>query len=147
MLLEMLSTLSAGLFAGAAVYINLVEHPARMECGTGLAVTEFAPSYRRAAIMQGLLAAIGFLSATAAWLMGSSLWWLISGIILLAVIPFTLIVMFPINKQILNSSPEKDSELAFLLLSRWGRLHGVRSVLSVISFLIFIFLLGKPASR
>lgn len=41
MLLEMLSTLSAGLFAGAAHYINVVEHPARMECGTGLAVTEF----------------------------------------------------------------------------------------------------------
>lgn len=147
MLLEMLSTLSAGLFAGAAVYINLVEHPARMECGTSLAVTEFAPSYRRAAIMQGLLAAIGFLSATAAWLMGSSLWWLISGIVLLAVIPFTLIVMFPINKQILNSSLEKDSELASQLLSQWGRLHAVRSILSVISFLIFIFLLGKSASR
>lgn len=27
MWLEMISTLSAGLFAGAAIYINLVEHP------------------------------------------------------------------------------------------------------------------------
>ncbi len=54
MLLEMLSTLSAGLFAGAAIYISLVEHPARLECGTSLAITEFAPSYRRAAVMQGL---------------------------------------------------------------------------------------------
>lgn len=43
MLLEMLSTLSAGLFAGAAIYINLAEHPARMECGTEVAVSEFAP--------------------------------------------------------------------------------------------------------
>lgn len=51
MLLEMLATLSAGLFAGAAMYINLVEHPARIECGPGLAVTEFAPSYRRATVM------------------------------------------------------------------------------------------------
>ena len=48
MLLEMLSTLLAGLFAGAATYINLVEHSARMECGDSLAVTQFAPSYRRA---------------------------------------------------------------------------------------------------
>ena len=63
MWLEMISTLSAGLFAGAAIYINLVEHPARMECGTVLAVTEFAPSYHRATYMQAGLAAVGFLSA------------------------------------------------------------------------------------
>jgi len=139
MLLEMLSTLSAGLFAGAAIYISLVEHPARLECGTGLAITEFAPSYRRAAVMQGLLAATGFLSAAAAWFMGSSFWWLIGGIMLLAVIPFTLIVIFPTNKQILNPSLDKNSELASQLLSRWGRLHAVRSILSLLSFLIFIF--------
>jgi hypothetical protein len=36
---------SAGLFAGAAIYINAVEHPARLSCGTDLALREFAPSY------------------------------------------------------------------------------------------------------
>ena len=46
--LQLLATLSAGLFAGAAIYITFVEHPARMQCGTGLAVTEFGPSYKRA---------------------------------------------------------------------------------------------------
>ncbi len=58
---------------------------------------------------------------------------------LLAVIPFTLIVIFPTNKQILNPSLDKNSELASQLLSRWGRLHAVRSILSLLSFLIFIF--------
>jgi hypothetical protein len=147
MLLEMVSTLSAGLFAGAAIYINLVEHPARMECGTGLAVREFAPSYRRAAVMQATFGAIGFLSAAAAWLKGSSFWWLIGGIVLLAVIPFTLVVIFPTNKQPLDSSLDKNSELASKLLIRWGRLHAVRSILGLISFLIFIILLGHPALR
>jgi uncharacterized membrane protein len=143
MLLEMLSTLSAGLFAGASIYINLVEHPARVECGTELAVTEFAPSYRRAALMQGLLAAVGFLSAAAAWLTGSSFWWLIGGIVLVLVIPFTLIVIFPTNKKLLDSSLDKSSELASKLLTRWGRLHAVRSVLSLVAFLIFVFLLVR----
>jgi hypothetical protein len=31
-LAQFLAVLSCGLFAGAAVYITLVEHPARMEC-------------------------------------------------------------------------------------------------------------------
>ena len=74
-------------------------------------------------------------------------WWLTGGIILGAVIPFTLIVIFPTNKKLLDSSLDKNSELATKLLIRWGRLHAVRSVLSLISFLIFIFLLRRNALR
>ena len=143
MLFEVIATLATGLFAGAAIYINLVEHPARMECGTDLAVTEFAPSYRRAAIVQSALAAVGFLSASAGWLTGASIWWLLGGIILVAVIPFTLIVIFPTNKKLLDSSLDKSSDLASGLLIRWGRLHAVRSILSLISFIILIILLVR----
>ena len=50
--LQLVATLSGGLFAGAALYTSLVEHPVRMQCGTRLAVTEFSPSYRRATAMQ-----------------------------------------------------------------------------------------------
>jgi hypothetical protein len=139
----MLSTLSAGLFAGGAIYVTLVEHPARMQCGTVLAIKEFAPSYHRGAIMQASLAAIGFLSATAAWLKSSHVWWLIGGGALLAAIVFTLIVIFPTNKKLLDSSLDKNSELALTLLIRWGRLHAVRSLLGLFSFLIFIVLLGN----
>lgn len=147
MLLEMLSTLSAGLFAGAAIYINLVEHPARMECGADLAIREFAPSYRRATVMQVSLAGIGFLMATAAWLTSGSFWWLVGGTILIAVIPFTLLVIFPTNKKLLDPSLDKSSALASELLIRWGRLHVVRSLLGLISFLIFVFLLSRSQSR
>lgn len=146
MLLEIISTLSAGLFAGAAIYINLVEHPARMECGTVLAVTEFAPSYHKATRLQAGLAAVGFLSATAAWFMGASVWWLVGGIILVSVIPFTLIVIFPTNKKLLDSALDKSSDEAAKLLARWARLHAVRSVLSLIASLIFIILLARNVS-
>src|SRR5258705_7409116 len=43
MLFEIISTVSSGLFAGAAIYVNLVEHPARVEFGIELALREFAP--------------------------------------------------------------------------------------------------------
>ena len=142
MVFETLATLSAGLFAGAAIYITAVEHPARMECGTDLALREFAPSYRRATVMQASLAAIGFLMAIAAWLTSGSVWWLVGGAILVAVIPFTLLIILPTNKKLLDPSLDKGSELASRLLVRWGTLHMVRSLLSLISFLIFLFLLS-----
>jgi len=58
-LLEILATLAAGLFTGAALYVTAVEHPARVSCGSAVAVTEFRPSYERGSIMQASLAVIG----------------------------------------------------------------------------------------
>ena len=141
MLLETIATLSAGLFAGAAIYINLVEHPARMECGTELAIKEFAPSYHRATVVQVSLAVIGFLTAVAVWLIHGDFWWLVGAVLLVAVIPFTLLVIFPTNKKLLDPLLDKNSELASVLLVRWGRLHAVRSLLSLLAFLIFLFCL------
>src|SRR5438128_3938576 len=54
---EFVAVLACGLFTGAAVYVSLVEHPARMECGVEIAATEFPPSYPRASVMQETLAA------------------------------------------------------------------------------------------
>lgn len=139
MIFGFLAALSAGLFSGAAIYINLVEHPARMSCGTVVAVTEFRPSYRRATVMQASLAAFGTLNAVVAWFLGGGLSWLIGGILLGSVIPFTLIVIFPTNRQLLDPNLDKKSDLALRLLTRWGRLHAVRSLLSLAAFLIFLF--------
>jgi hypothetical protein len=43
-LLALISVLACTLFAGAAIYINIAEHPARLACGTELAALEFVPS-------------------------------------------------------------------------------------------------------
>ena len=72
----LLATLAAGLFTGAAVYITFVEHPARVSCGSVLAVTEFGPSYKRATVMQASLALIGASAGIARWAAGGGLGWL-----------------------------------------------------------------------
>lgn len=56
--LQFIAVFSCLIFAGAAIYINIAEHPARLECGTELAATVFAPSYNRASLMQASLALI-----------------------------------------------------------------------------------------
>ena len=107
---QFLTTLCCSLFAGAALYVSLVEHPARMECGTQVAVTEFSPSYRRAAVMQALLAVLGFLFSLIAWLQGSDIRWLVGGVLFISVVPFTLIVIMPTNKALMDASLDKIDE-------------------------------------
>ena len=138
---EFIAVLACGLFAGAAVYVSLVEHPARMECGIEIATAEFPPSYHRGTIMQVTLAALGLLSSIAAWLFGATFWWLIAGILLGSVIPFTLLVILPTNKQLLSPTLDGRSAQTEQLLARWGTLHAVRSVVSGTALLLFLGLL------
>src|SRR6266496_4195072 len=106
---EFIAVLACGLFAGAAVYVSLVEHPARMECGVEVAAAEFPPSYRRGTILQVTLAAVCLLSSIAAWLAGATLWWLVAGVLQVSVIPFTLIVILPTNKRLLSPTLDRRS--------------------------------------
>ena len=142
-LAESIAALSSGLFSGASLYINLVEHPARRQAGTRVALAEFAPSYKRATVTQVSLAVAGFLSALVAWRSRSDAGWLIGGAMLLSVVPFTALAILPTNKQLLDPETANDPELAEKLLTRWGRLHAVRSVSSLASLLLFLFLLAK----
>lgn len=134
MYFELIATLCAGLFAGAAIYVTLVEHPARLECGTELATTEFGPSYRRGTLMQASLAAVGLAAALLAWIQGRGVFVLLGGLLLGTVIPFTLLVILPTNKQLLDPGLHRRSAKAASLLDRWGRLHMVRSIVSGLAF-------------
>ena|SRR2546427_1592264 len=135
---------AAGLFSGAALYVSLVEHPARMQCGTLLAATEFGPSYKRGAAMQATLAVVGTLAGVAAGLTRGSTAWLTGSLLLFLVVPFTLIVIYPTNHQLLDAALDKSSPEAHQLLVRWGRLHEVRTVLGLGAFIVFV-LASRPA--
>ena len=142
----LVATICAGLFAGAAIYITFVEHPARVSCGNALALREFAPSYRRATIMQAALAIVGLFTALEAWSRTGAPELLVGGLALGIVVPFTLVVIAPTNRRLLASELDPESAEAAQLLQRWGRLHAVRSVLSGVAFLILILYLMRARS-
>lgn len=137
------ATVSAGLFAGAAIYINAVEHPARLSCGTELAIREFAPSYHRATVMQASLAITG--CATGLWSawVGRDPWLALGAVLLGAVVPFTLIVILPTNKRLLDPTLDWRAPKATQLLIRWGRLHAMRSIVSTVAFVLFLLRLAQ----
>lgn len=75
---QFLATFCTAIFAGAALYINLVEHPARRSLDTSAAVIEWARSYKRATFMQAPLAVIGFIAGTVVWLLSTGFGWLVA---------------------------------------------------------------------
>ena len=133
-----IATIAAGLFAGAALYVTVAEHPGRMECGPAVALREFGPSYRRAAVMQVILAVAGCGAGVAAWARGAGGGWLVGALLLGALIPFTLLVIMPVNHRLLDATLDRESPDAVELLTRWGRLHAIRTAVSVAVFVVLV---------
>jgi hypothetical protein len=136
MFAEILSFVFTGLFAGAALYVSLVEHPARMANTLGVALAEFRPSYKRAAVMQATLAAAGAVAAIGAYFLGRGVSTLVAGIVLATVIPFTLIVIMPINRQLLDETRTARTDDTEVLLEKWGKLHNVRTIAGLLALVI-----------
>lgn len=138
MILLTIAIVASGLFAGAAIYISLVEHPARLSCGTQLAVREFGPSYRRATMLQAPLAVIGCGAGSIAGWQHSDPAIVVAAVAIGLVVPFTLVVIAPTNRRLLDPGLDSNGPEAAALLKRWGRLHAVRSVLATIAFLLLL---------
>lgn len=135
---QFLATLCVALFAGAALYISLAEHPARLSLDTAAAAAQWSPSYHRATFMQAPLAIVSFLTALAAWLLGAGLGWLVAALLIGAVVPFTFIGIMPTNRKLLALGRDLGSEETRRLLERWGALHAVRTALSMAALLIML---------
>jgi hypothetical protein len=138
-IVELVAVLACTLFTGAAIYINAVEHPARMSCGTEVALTQWAPSYKRATVMQVSLAVAATFAAVLRALQGDAATWLLGAALVFAVIPFTVIVILPTNNRLLEPGRDAASAETRVLLEAWGRLHAVRSALSLAASVVFIW--------
>jgi hypothetical protein len=112
---KLLATLCCGVFFGAALYISLVQHPAALETGNDFAARFFPPMYRRATALQASLALVGCVAAIAAWLGGAGRLWLAAAVLLGSVVPFTLVVIKPVNDALLQGAGLSPVELGALL--------------------------------
>jgi hypothetical protein len=141
-ILSLVAVLTAALFAGAALYINLAEQPARLTLDTSFAVAQWAPSYRRATWMQAPLALMSLICGVGVWLMSGFVGWLIAAVLIGLVIPFTFIGIMPTNKSLLLRGRDLGSPETRALLERWGKLHAVRTALSLAATVQYLWLLS-----
>ncbi len=138
--LTFVATFAAALFCGAALYINVAEHPARMTLDTRSAATQWAASYRRATWLQAPLALLSLIAGLGVWLLGGGLGWALAAVLIGAVIPFTFLGIMPTNKALLTPDRDLSGEEPRLLLGRWAKLHAVRTVLSAAATILYVYL-------
>ncbi|MEO7822055.1 MAG: DUF1772 domain-containing protein [Gemmatimonadaceae bacterium] len=133
MFFEIVSFIFTGLFAGVALYISVVEQPARLASAPEVALAEWRFSFRRAGILQIVLVSVGVSSAIAAYSVGRGVSVLVAGILLAIVMVWTLVVVMPVNRQLLDPARTSATPDTDVLLKKWGRLHLIRTIAALLS--------------
>jgi hypothetical protein len=139
MFVGQLALLTAAVFAGAALYINLVEQPARLRLDNQSLLTEWKPAYKRGTAMQAPLAVIGFLLGLAAWWQTGHAGWAIGGLLMVANWPFTLLAIMPTNRRLMAIEPSMAGPETRSMIEQWGSLHAVRTALGCAAALVFLW--------
>jgi Domain of unknown function (DUF1772) len=129
----LLALIAVSAFTGAALYVNVVEQPARLSLDDRALLAEWKPSYKRGAAMQVPLALAGFLLAMVAWWQTSYAGFLIGGVATVAALPWTLIAIKPINDALLATEPDQAGPQVRARVVKWGALHAVRTALGAIA--------------
>lgn len=133
-----LALIVAAVFAGAAVYINIAEHPARRNLDDRSQLIQWKPAYKCGFAMQASLAVAGFLLGLLAWWLTGAWLWLAGALVLIANWPFTLLVMMPVNNRLMSTDPASAGPDSRELLEKWSRLHAVRTALGFAATLLFL---------
>jgi hypothetical protein len=139
MTIGLLALIAAAIFTGAALYVSVVEQPARLLLDDRALLTEWKPSYKRGAAMQAPLALLGCLVGLIAWWQASHPGFLIGALAIIAPWPWTLVGIKPTNDALLATEIERAGPPTRALVVKWGALHAVRTALGALATLAFLW--------
>ena len=139
MLVGHLALTVAAAFTGAGIYINIAEQPARLQLDDRSLLAEWKLAYKRGYIMQASLVVVGGVLGLVAFLSTLEWRWLLGAVVLLANWPYTIYVIMPTNRRLIDTPLEAATAETRPMVRQWGILHAGRSALGLLASLIFLW--------
>src|SRR4030081_1388871 len=133
MVFGLVALIAAAIFTGAALYVSVAEQPARLLLDDRALLSEWQPSYKRGAAMQGPLAMLGCLLGLVAWWKTGHVGFLIGAVAIVANWPWTMIAILPTNNRLTATEPGAAGPQTRALVVKWGALHAVRTALGALA--------------
>lgn len=144
MRLGLLAFAAACGFCGAALYISLVEQPARLQLGGRAMIWEWINSNRRGVVMLSVLAIAAALLGYVEFNRTEDARWLIGAVVMLVSLPYTFFVMVPANIWLAKAPQAMQRPALRSLMSDWGLLEWVQMAIGLSACVVFGWALSQP---
>jgi len=139
MIVSQLALIAAAAFAGAAIYVNVAEQPARLVLDDRAMLAQWKRSYDNASIMQAGLALVACALGVVAFFLSHDWRWLLGALLILAPWPWTIFVIMPVNRRLKATAPDAVQSDTRASVEHWGRLHAGRSAFGIAATLVYLW--------
>jgi len=139
MIVGQLALIAAAAFAGAAIYVNVAEQPARLVLDDRAMLAQWKRSYDNASVMQAGLALVACALGVIAFVLSHDWRWLMGALLILAPWPWTIFVIMPVNRRLKATAPDAAQSDTRASVEHWGRLHAGRSAFGIAATLVYLW--------
>ena len=139
MIVGQLALIAAAAFAGAAIYVNVAEQPARLVLDDRAMLAQWKRSYDNASVMQAGLALVACALGVIAFFLSHDWRWLLGALLILAPWPWTILVIMPVNRRLKATAFDEAQSDTRASVEHWGRLHAGRSAFGISATLVYLW--------